>query len=283
MSRAVTCLLAILTFGPAQAVKLEYKFEPGEKMVYHDRAALSFETEGGEGFARQRMQLRSDSRIQQVVKKRDGDVFTIEIETIANETTRLLPGEKPETSSNTGHPERVRLRRGGQVIERTKLDKDADSASGLTTPLDEFAILQQALDAQTLPADEVEPGHRWTDTVQVDLTPSSDKVRTMTEVTVSSEFRRLVMVKGEECAELVAHFRVPLRAPANDESRQLKMRIEGFVAGRLTTYFSLARGRALVELGTFGAIGEVTMQPEGARRMNFKGRLMMHIKTVLED
>lgn len=284
--RRLACLLLLVALRPAGAVVLRFQFKPGEKLVYRDQLALAFDSQPPAG-PRIQMRLRSDSRIEETVKKAEDGRFQLHIETTENKTRREGPGDATESSENKGDPERVELDERGRVLERKSLGKGdaSEGGRGFTSMLDEFAIIQQVLDGLPYPEGEVEPGHRWEETVAVNLTPEDGgKLKTMVDVRIRSEFRRIVLVRGEECAELVSDFEVPLRTPSNDMARELKLSVDGKILGHLVTYFSIPRGRAVVELGTFGAAATVAMTPPGgSETARIRGRLKLNSKTVLEE
>ena len=274
-------ILASCAPWPARAVELKYKYEAGETIVYHDWLAMAFapKIEGEEG----RLQFRSDSMLKQHIKKADDRAYTIEIETTKNQTEVTGPDGKTEQKENLGDPERVRLTPRGKVLERKTLGKDADEGgdTGFCTLLDEFAIVQQIFDGLLLPEGDIDPGHTWTDTIEVDLTqghPESTKIK----VDCKAEFKRLVMVDGEQCAEIVTDFKIPLKAPKSKEAKELNLTIEGDIFGHLTSYFGVDLGRSLCELATIGVNGKMVMNPAGAGKTEFGGRMKVNLKTVLE-
>ncbi|NUP98978.1 MAG: hypothetical protein HUU35_03875 [Armatimonadetes bacterium] len=276
-------LAAVALLQPATAVELRYQFEPGEKLVYRDYVAMAFRSEGS-GATDSRWQYRSNSRLEQVVKKVDDGVYTIETTTTDNESEIVSADGERNKSEHKGDPERVRMDDRGLVVERKSLgDEEEEASVGYTTKLDEFAIIQQVFDALTLPADDVDPGATWSKSIKVDLTPDDNSVRTPVEVELKSTFTRIVKVRNEECAELVTDFEVPLKTPKDKEASELRLSISGRLLGHLTTYFSLSRGRALVELATLGAVGEMSIAPPGGERARMGGIMKVNIKTVLED
>lgn len=277
------CLACATPFS-ARAVELRYKYEAGETIVYRDWLAMAFapQAEGSDG-REGRLQFRSDSLLRQQVKKADSSAYTIEIETTSNSTEVIGPDGKSEKKENLGDPERVRLTHRGKVLDRKNLGKDADEGgdTGFCTLLDEFAIVQQIFDGLLLPEGDVDPGHTWTDTIEVDLTqghPDSTKIKVECQAT----FKRIVVVDGIECAELVTDFKVPLKAPKSKEAKELNLTIDGEILGHLTSYFGIELGRSVVELATIGVNGLMTMEPEGAGKTQFGGRMKVNLKTVLD-
>ncbi len=277
-------LLIAIWATPLRAVELRYKFKLHEKLKYRDSMALAVQNEGMGG-SKSRWQYRAESRLVETVKQASDDSYTLEIETVENKSKFTGPDGNTNESEEKGKPERVNMTHRGRVTERKTLGPEDDKQSGMgyTTKLDEFAIIQQVFDGLTLPEGEVEPGATWSDKLTVDLTPDDKKVRTQVEVEAAAEFRRLVTVLGDVCAEIVTDFTVPLKTPKDKESVDLKLAIEGKIIGHMVTYFSVARGRAVVELGTIGVIGEMTMAPEGMGKTTMGGRMKFNLKTVLED
>jgi len=273
--------LAILAPWPAHAVELRYKYEAGETIVYRDWLAMAFAPTSEEGTGR--LQFRSESMLRQQIKKADASSYTIEIETTKNTTEVISPEGESETKENLGDPERVRLTTRGKVLERKSLGKEEDDGgdTGFCTLLDEFSIVQQIFDGLLLPEGDVEPGHSWTDTIEVDLTdghPESTKVKIDCEAT----FQRIVVVNGVQCAEIVTDFKIPLRAPKSKEAKELNLTIDGDILGHLTSYFGIELGRSVVELATIGVDGKMIMNPAGAGKTEFGGRMKVNLKTVLE-
>ena len=281
---ALLVLLAGLTVTPSRAVVLRYKFKTGQKLMYRDQLALAFVSDGGPQGDKAKWQYRSDSLLRQTVKKVDSEAVTVDYETVENHTELIHGSGETNKSQNTGHPERVKMTSRGKVVERKQLDpKDKEPGIGYTTKLDEFAIVQQVFDGLLLPEEDVEPGATWTDTVSVDLTPGDKDVRTPVEVKTEATFKRVVIVRGEECAELVTDFTVPLKTPKDKEAKELNISLEGSIIGHLTSYFAIERGQSVVELATLGALGKMTLQPPGAPKVKLGGRMKINIKTVLEE
>ncbi len=273
--------LALAMPWSARAVELRYKYEAGETIIYRDWLAMAFapQVEGEEG----RLQFRSESTLRQQIKKAENNAYTIEIETTANRTEVIGPDGKSEKKENLGDPERVRLTSRGKVLERKSLGKSEDEGgeTGFCTLLDEFSIVQQVFDGLLLPEGDVEPGHKWTDSIEVDLTdghPESTKVK----IDCAATFKRLVLIDGVECAEIVTDFKIPLRAPKTKETKELNLTIEGDILGHLTSYFGIELGRSVVELATIGVNGMMEMTPEGAGKTQFGGRMKVNLKTVLD-
>src|SRR5690606_29150236 len=152
-----------------------------------------------------RLQFRSETTYEETVRSVQDGVYLLHIEAVENETRTSLDGEAAEETEELGDPERVRINDRGKVIERRSLGKPQQD-TGLTSPLDEFAILQQAIDAVALPAKDVDPGHTWVERLKVDLTPRSENIRTLVDVEVRNKFERVVLLNGQECAELVTDF-----------------------------------------------------------------------------
>lgn len=277
-------VLALLAAQAAPAVVLQYKYQVGETFHYQDHLTLAFEADASVG-QRRRLQLRSDSRIQQTVKEAEGDTFVLDLKTVENETRRTDESGREDTAENLGSPEQIRIRANGLIAERKELKEDPQQgpSAGLVTPLDEFAIVQQVFDHLTLPAGEVEPGAEWPSAMTLNLTPDTPDETTV-ELTVTTKFARLVTVSGETCAELMTEFSIPLREPSNNETRELNVDIRGAILGHLTSYFSIERGRSLVELATLGVHGSFSIAPPGAGdKLTVRGRMKCNIKTVLED
>ncbi len=279
--------LTLALVAPSPAVVLRYKLAGGEKMVYRDQMAMAFSGDGPKG-DHSRLQFRSDSRVQQTVRKAEESGFTLDIENLSNKTTVTHDGGKTQHDDQLNPPERVRLTSRGKVLERKTMgkkdkSKDGEPSMGFCTKLDELDIVQQVFDGLMLPEGDVEPGAEWTDVIAVDLTPDDKAVRTPVEVKATAAFRRLVKVRGEECAEIETGFEVPLRTPKDSDSKQLNLKIDGTISGLIRSYFSVKRGRTIAETSTVGVVGKMTLAPDGGKSIKLGGRLKLNTKTVLED
>ncbi|MBI2298576.1 MAG: hypothetical protein HYU66_06420 [Armatimonadetes bacterium] len=287
MKTAWLLALALLAgaLAPAGAVELRYRFKPGEKHHYRDMLALAFDSHVP-GVPREQYRVRSNSVFETVVKKLDGEVATVEVATTENSTERISADGETEKTENKGHPERVRIEATGRIVERHNLgkDKDDDTGGGFTSTIDEFAVVQQVLDGLSFPAEDVEPGHEWTGKVEVNLAPESVKAKTLVTVEPQSTFKRVVIVRGEECAEIVTDFVVPLKTPKLAGGKDIRLEIEGDIHAHLVVYLGLKSGRSICEMATLGAVAKVTMTPPGGQeKMTIHGRLKVNLKTVLEE
>lgn len=282
--RRLAALAILLTLAaPAGAVELRYKLKAGEKLVYRDQLALAFDSQAADA-PKSQLQIRSNSKIEERVTKVEDGVATMDLKTTENTTTRTSPGGGTDKIENPGHPERIKLAANGKVVKRESLDKDdSGPGPGFTSMLDEFAILQQVLDNLTYPDGDVQPGATWDQTIAVDLTPESGNLHTMVNVKPTTTLKRLVVVNGETCAEIITDFEIPLEPPKNEMSKEMKLGLDGKIVAHLVTYFAVDRGRALVELSTIGAAARVSMSPPGGgERVTIRGRMKLNIKTVLE-
>jgi hypothetical protein len=278
---AAVLAAALLAAAPGRAVTLRYKYKAGDKLTYRDQLALATDLSAGEGAGEtERMQMRSDSRLRQVIKGGKDGVWTIEIETIENQTETMPQGGKTTKTSDKGDPERVRIDDRGLVAERKELGKEADKPG--PEPIDVPDVLQQVLDHLQLPAGDVNPGDSWTDACEVKLVKDLDKSPTV-NVSATSRFTRLVKVNGHECAEIKSTFEVPLKIAKPIDFQQLKFTADGKLMGDYTMYFALDLGQSLVELSTVGAdVTFVPVIPKGPK-VSLERRLKFNTKTVLEE
>ncbi len=277
-------LVVTLAAHGAGAVVLRYQYEQGDQLKYRDQMALAFMADPqGEAGDAARFQFRSNSLLQQTVKKVDGDTYTVEYETKENQSEVISGDGETEKSEHTGHPERIKLTSRGRVLERKSLGDDDNEPMGYTTKLDEFAIIQQVFDGLTFPEGDVNPGDTWGEPLKIDLTPDDKDLRTIVEIEAKTLFKRLVKVRGELCAELVTDFTIPLKTPKDKESKELQLTIEGEVMGHLTSFFAVEQGHAIVELATLGAVGQMTLRPPGMGKQTVGGKMKIHVKTVLVE
>jgi hypothetical protein len=274
----VALALGLAAVLPGGAVQLRYKFKAGEKLVYHDRAALAMEI-SGMGDKPERLQIRSDSRVRQTVKSAGGGGATLETETIENSTETIPEKGERKKSEEKGHPQRVKIDDRGLVSERKNLGKDVKKDN----PFDEFAIIQAVFDHLRLPEGDVDEGKEWTETFEVNVTPGLDKP-TLAKASATSRFARLVKVKGVECVEIITEFSLPYKTPKAIDAEGVKLTLDGQMTGKLTQYFAPAQGQSLVEMATVGSAVTVTVQPLAGKadKITMQQRLKVNTKTVLE-
>lgn len=277
---AAALLGLVLGAAPSQAVELRYKFKAGEKLEYRDWAALAMESGPEEGDP-DRLQLKIDSQIRQTIKKVDGHHATVDVETTDNQTETLPATGKSTKKEDKNDPERLRIDDRGMVLERKSLGKEAKKDP---EPVDLFAIVQQVFDHLRLPEGNVEPGDDWTESLDLNLTPNLDKANPI-KGSYTSKFVRVVKLNGQDAVEISTEFHVPLKSAKPIETEGMKLSVDGELFGKLLMYFSVERGRSLVETGSFGAHTEMTIGiiKGKADKIKLNRTLKVNTKTVLQD